>query len=518
MFFFLNDGINFNKSGIEHAQVKRLRLFKHHEVPARIVTRQFALNLHEITRDAGINDDDFVNLFDFFQGTMTYEARNFTIEDLQLPDGYEYEPEGVEKLHVKEKGKQIMIIAKRGADDERLNWVQYFGSNGRLVRMVWYDTRGFAALEQFFSFGTKLVSEQILAPSGMAVYQRYRMTSPQGEEETTLQRLLNYHGHDYEFADFEALTSFFLDQINLSTHTANTIIVDRTFELAYAVQSMDTAIYKVMHLHNNHLNDDDDILTSDLNFNYQYMIGNRKRWNGIIALTPWQRDEFVARYGATDPTVYEIPGAVTDQKILEKPHVPWQDRKKNSVIMVARLAPEKQQDVLIRAWQQVQKAFPDATLNFWGYSNGDTGQQLKELVKDLRLGDSVRFNDYTNDISQVYEQAQLLILPSRAEGLPLTLVEAQAHGLPIIASDVRYGARDIVNDGKDGFLVENGNVNQLADRIMALLADPTELMKFSEQAYQDSWKYSEKAVWKKWLPLVEDAKKVAEIPESVGAI
>ncbi|MBU6048530.1 glycosyltransferase [Lacticaseibacillus paracasei] len=49
----------------------------------------------------------------------------------------------------------------------------------------------------------------------------------------------------------------------------------------------------------------------------------------------------------------------------------------------------------------------------------------------LRLGDSVRFNDYTNDISQVYEQAQLLILPSRAEGLPLTLVEAQAHGLPI---------------------------------------------------------------------------------------
>lgn len=128
MFFFLNDGINFNKSGIEHAQVKRLRLFKHHEVPARIVTRQFALNLHEITRDAGIDDDDFVNLFDFFQGTMTYEARNFTIEDLQLPDGYEYEPEGVEKLHVKEKGKQIMIIAKRGADDERLNWVQYLAA------------------------------------------------------------------------------------------------------------------------------------------------------------------------------------------------------------------------------------------------------------------------------------------------------------------------------------------------------------------------------------------------------
>nr|WP_263849923.1 glycosyltransferase [Lentilactobacillus parafarraginis] len=73
-------------------------------------------------------------------------------------------------------------------------------------------------------------------------------------------------------------------------------------------------------------------------------------------------------------------------------------------------------------------------------------------------------------------------MPSRAEGLPLTLVEAQAHGLPIVASDIKYGPRDVVTDGKDGFLVESRNVDQLADRIIDLLSDPKKLAAFSENA------------------------------------
>ncbi|TLQ20832.1 glycosyltransferase [Lentilactobacillus parafarraginis] len=515
MFFFLNDGINFNKSGIEHAQIKRLRLFNEYGQPAKIVTRQLAMNLHEITADAGIADKDFVNLFDFFQGTTMYKPQRFTMTDLDLPSDYTYEAEGDEKIHVKDHGQQIMIVAKRSKDDDRLNWVQYFGSNGRLVHMVWYDTRGFAALEQFFSFGTKLVSEQLLAPNGKVVYQRYRLPKRDGAADTSLQRIIDFHGRDYEFAGFNDLTTFFLDQLNYATGEANAIIVDRTFELAWAVQHMDTPIFKVMHLHNNHVNDSRDSQHSDLNFNYQYMITNRRRWDGIIALTPWQYDDFTKRFGKNRPKVYDIPGAVTDDAILKKPHVKWATRKPHSVIMVARLSPEKQQDDLIHAWKTVHQQVPDATLDFWGYSNGDTGKQLRELVTKLGLNDTITFNDYSNNISKVYEAAQLLILPSRAEGLPLTLVEAQAHGLPIIATDIKYGPRDVVNDTVDGFLIKNHDISALADKIIELLTHPKEIQEFSENAYKDSWKYSGQSVWKKWLQLVKDAQKQAQVPERI---
>jgi poly(glycerol-phosphate) alpha-glucosyltransferase len=65
---------------------------------------------------------------------------------------------------------------------------------------------------------------------------------------------INYEGHDYDFATFEDLTTFWLDQLNLSTGEANTIICDRAYELAYSVQKMETPIYSVMYLHNNHVN------------------------------------------------------------------------------------------------------------------------------------------------------------------------------------------------------------------------------------------------------------------------
>lgn len=147
-----------------------------------------------------------------------------------------------------------MIVGTRSEKDKRLDWVQYSGFNGRPVRMVRYDTRGFAALEQFYSYGTKLVSEQILNPDGQPVIQRFTHPRGDGETETSLHQLINYKGHDYGFATFEDLTTFWLDQLNLSTGEANTIICDRAYELAYSVQKMETPIYSVMYLHNNHVN------------------------------------------------------------------------------------------------------------------------------------------------------------------------------------------------------------------------------------------------------------------------
>lgn len=73
----------------------------------------------------------------------------------------------------------------------------------------------------------------------------------------------------------------------------------------------------------------------------------------------------------------------------------------------------------------------------------------------------------------------------------------------------------MVTDGKDGFLVESRNVDQLADRIIDLLSDPKKLAAFSENAYQDSWHYSADAIWKDWLPLIKDAEKNGQIPERI---
>ena len=175
--------------------------------------------------------------------------------------------------------------------------------------------------------------------------------------------------------------------------------------------------------------------------------------------------------------------------------------------MVARLSPEKQQDQLLKAWPQVLASVPDAKLDFWGYANDNFDKKLNQIVADEDIASSVTFHGYTTDVNAVYEDAQLLILPSRVEGLPLSLVEAQSHGLPIIANDIKYGPADVVIAGQDGLLTKNGDIDGLAKAIVSLLTDQDRLAKMSANAYADSKRYSEPNVMKLWQGIIDDMNK-----------
>ena len=199
-----------------------------------------------------------------------------------------------------------------------------------------------------------------------------------------------------------------------------------------------------------------------------------------------------------------MPGAIVPDERLAAKHIPMKKRHRHEVNVIARLSPEKQQDHLLEVWPQILKAVPDAQLNLWGYSNDNFDQKLKQMVKDEHLEKSVHFRGYTTDVGKVNDEAQLMVLPSSAEGLPLSLVEGQSHGLPIVANDIKYGPRDIIVDGQDGILTQNGDKAGLAAAIIDLLEDDDKRQRFSDQAYQDSERYSEANVMKLWQEIIDD--------------
>nr|WP_252902431.1 glycosyltransferase [Paucilactobacillus hokkaidonensis] len=281
-------------------------------------------------------------------------------------------------------------------------------------------------------------------------------------------------------------------------------IIDRVFELGWAVTHMEHRVFRVCQLHNDHVNDPSDMLHSTLNYNYAWGLNHFADWDGVICLTTQQQKDVVDRFENGKTKIYQIPGPIVPAKTLNATPIDFKERTPYNVVMVARLSPEKQQDHLIKAWEQVAAKFPQATLDFWGYENGDTGKKLKEQAKKAQLTNSITFRGYTNDVAKVYDAAQLLILPSRAEGLPLSLVEAQSHGLPIVANDIKYGPADVVIDGQDGILTQDGDIDGLANAIISLLSDQAKLADFSKHAYQDSARFSETNVMKKWQTLIDD--------------
>src|SRR6202521_4145478 len=152
---------------------------------------------------------------------------------------------------------------------------------------------------------------------------------------------------------------------------------------------------------------------------------------------------------------------------------PAEDRSNDEsgkiVVFVGRLIFNKGPQYLLSAAPRVLERHPDARFVFVG--DGPMADELRATTHATGLDGAVEFTGVTDDVPRVLRRADVVVRPSLSEGMPLTVLEAMACGLPVVASTVG-GNPEIVRDGITGFLVPPGESAILADRIGDLLDDP----------------------------------------------
>ena len=139
-------------------------------------------------------------------------------------------------------------------------------------------------------------------------------------------------------------------------------------------------------------------------------------------------------------------------------------------IAVGRLSPEKDYATLIRAAALVVAESPDFCLHLAG--GGVCEEQIHELVRSLGLGNSIKLLGPTKDIPGLMAAGSMFVLSSLTEGISLTILEAMAAGLPVIATAVG-GNPEVIADRSTGFLVPPADPQRLAAAILKLWRDPT---------------------------------------------
>lgn len=195
-----------------------------------------------------------------------------------------------------------------------------------------------------------------------------------------------------------------------------------------------------------------------------------------------------------------IPNPVTiTPKLLTR-------RDHKQVLAVGRISYEKGFDRLVKAWAIVAKTHPEWILTIVG-SCDDVAEvkKLKRLIKSLNLS-TVQLFPPSNDIIYYYVNSSFFVLSSRYEGMPLTLLEAMSCGLPCVAFDCLCGPRDIIADGKDGLLVQNGNIAELAEAIRRLLEDKALRNTLGEAAVLKSQQFSLPTIMAQWDKLFKQVK------------
>lgn len=162
-----------------------------------------------------------------------------------------------------------------------------------------------------------------------------------------------------------------------------------------------------------------------------------------------------------------VPNGIDTERFTpDGPESELVDHEGPVILFVGRLVEGKRPSDAVRATAQVVERHPDAALYVCG--TGPLRDDLAALAADLGIADAVTFLGQVpyDEMPAVYRSGDVLVLPSRAEGVPRTIMEAMATGMPVVCSDLPQ-VRDLASDG--GYLVEVGAHSAFAERIDACL-------------------------------------------------
>lgn len=171
------------------------------------------------------------------------------------------------------------------------------------------------------------------------------------------------------------------------------------------------------------------------------------------------------------------------------------------VIAVGRYVMQKGFDRLIPAWRMVVDKHPDWILKIYG--DGWMRKQLQSQIEELGLSGKCFLEHTVSDINKKYQESSIFVLSSRFEGFGLVIVEAMACGVPVVAYACHCGPRDIITEGVDGLLVNEGDIDELAQGINHLIEDADLRREMGENARLKAEKYKIENIGKLWIELFE---------------
>lgn len=173
-----------------------------------------------------------------------------------------------------------------------------------------------------------------------------------------------------------------------------------------------------------------------------------------------------------------------------------------NIISVGRLEPEKGFLDLVSVFKLMELKDGDVYLNLVG--DGSQKDKIFKNIVDNNISRKVRMPGYLDfeELNKLYEKSSLYLMTSYTESFGLVLIEAMSHGIPVIAFSCAEGAKELINNGVNGYLINNRNEHEMADKAVKLLNNPDKLKELGENARTTALKYSKDEVKKMWIKLL----------------
>lgn len=228
-----------------------------------------------------------------------------------------------------------------------------------------------------------------------------------------------------------------------------------------------------------------------------------KHADAVVVQTEGQKEHAL---NAMWKNITVISNPIPDEALMGSTHD--YTRSCSKMIMVGRLALQKNYKMAIDAFVKVRERYPNLTLDIFGKGAQET--ELRSLINEKGLNKEIVIKGWTQNVADEYKCHDLFILSSDFEGMPNSLMEAMAAGLPCISTNCETGPSDLIEeDENNGILVPVRDSELLADKIIGVLSmSSIERKRMGHNAYKTiQEKYNSNIIAKQWLILFDKLKK-----------
>ena len=283
------------------------------------------------------------------------------------------------------------------------------------------------------------------------------------------------------------------------------LVTDSRFALGNILPRLDDRFFVLHLIHNNHTVGErrwDSLLSPD----YEPLFRRMRLVDGLVTLSERQSEDVAQRFGRVN-NLFVVPNPV------ELPELPatMPQRARADFVIVSRLEGQKRLQHAIEAFALVVAKRPEATLRIYG--NGKQRARLQRLIDELGVGDRVRLMGYDRHAKHELLRATGFLMTSVNEGYPLATLESMSFGCPVVSYDIKYGPRDQITDGVDGFIVPAGDVEAIAERCVQMIDSPALVADLSRHAVLKAADHDWRTFLRDWAHAFETA--VSQRPDRV---
>ena len=170
------------------------------------------------------------------------------------------------------------------------------------------------------------------------------------------------------------------------------------------------------------------------------------------------------------------------------------------IVSVGRLSYQKYFEKAIEVAKRILPKHPDWEWDIYG--KGEEFETLNEMIINSGLSEQMHLRGQVNNLYERYRDYSIMVMTSRYEGFPMTLLEGSGNGLPLISFDVPTGPNEIIEDGVNGFLISAFDEEKMSEKIIMVMEDDVLRKKISLNSKELCLRFREEEIVNQWRELL----------------